>query len=78
MAIVEVRGLVEEQTAVFDRAVVRVWDDLGVHVATFRQLRPVVEPADGGFRIAVHGEGETPVVLGFGVSQEENFDWNYG
>lgn len=63
VAVVEVRGLVEEQTAVLNGAVSRVSDQFGVGVACFDERKFVVQPSDAGRRIAVHSEWETPVML---------------
>lgn len=71
-AIVHVGGLVEEQAAVLDRAVVRVGDQLGVGVPALVQRLSVVQPADGGLWVPVHGKGEAPVVLRLGFAQEQD------
>lgn len=76
VAIVDVCGLVEEETAVFHRSVAWVRDELGVRVGGLFELVAVVQPGDGWFRIAIYSKGETPVVLLHSVPQEEDFDWN--
>ncbi len=63
VAVVEVRGFVEEQTAVLSGAVGCVSDQFGVGVACFDERQVVVQPSDAGGRIAVHSEWETPVML---------------
>lgn len=67
VAIVQMGGLVEEQTAVLNGAIGRVSDQFGVGVAGFDERRVVVQPFDGGGRIAVHSKWDTPVMLLFWV-----------
>jgi len=68
-AVVDVRGLVEEEAAVLLRAVAGVGDELRVRVGALLQLVAVVAPRDGRLGVAVHHEGEAPVVLLHGVAQ---------
>lgn len=63
VAVVEVRGFVEEQTAVLNGAVGHVSDQFSVGVDCFDERKVIVQPSDTGGRIAVHSEWETPVVL---------------
>lgn len=77
-SVVDVGGLVEEETAVFHRPVARVRDELRVGVLRLLEVDTVVEPGDVGLGVPIHGEGETPVVLLHGVLQEEDFDRNCG
>lgn len=76
VAVVDVGGLVEEQTAVLNGAVGRVSDQFGVGVACFDERQVVVQPSDGGRRIAVHSEWETPVMLWLWVLQKQDPHWN--
>lgn len=76
LAVVDVGGLVEEEAAVFHRSVIRVRDELGVCEGRSLEFIAVVQPGDVWLRVAIHGEGEAPVVLLHCVLQEEDFDWN--
>lgn len=76
VAVVDVGGLVEEETAVFHWSVAWVRDELRVCVGALLEFFAIVLPGDGWFRVAIHSEGETPVVLRHSVPQEEDFDWN--
>lgn len=76
VAVVDVGGLIEEETAVLHRAVTCVGDELRVRVGVLLQFFAVVQPGDTWLRIAIHSEGEAPVVLLHSVPEEEDFHWN--
>lgn len=80
VAVVEVSGFVEEEAAVLDGAVVRVWDELRVDEHVVHQRGVVVQPADPRRRVAVHAEGETPVMLLLRLlqAQDPRRDWTRG
>lgn len=71
-AVVEVRGLVEREAAVLDRAVAGVGQEVGVGVGRLLELLAVVQPGDAGLRVPVHAEREAPVVVLLGVLQEDD------
>lgn len=75
-AVVDMGGLVEGETAIIHGSVTGVTDEVGVCVFVLDELLVIVQPGDVRLRVAVHSEGETPVVLWHGISQEENFGRN--
>lgn len=69
--------LVEEEAAVLDGAVVRIWDELRVGELALHQWHVVVQPPDAWRWISVYREGETPVMLLLRRLQEQDphRDW---
>lgn len=78
VAVVDVGGLVEEETTMLHWSVGCVRDELGESVCGLLELLVFVQPGDDWIRIAVHCKGETPVMLRLCVPQEEDFGWNCG
>lgn len=62
VAVVDVRGLVEAQTPVPHGLVGCRLQELGEDEAGLVEHGAVEQPAQGGRRLAVHGEGDAPVV----------------
>lgn len=73
-AVVDVGGAVELEAAVQDGGVGLELHHPRVDVGPLGQRRAVEEPAHAGHRVAVHREGDAPVVLRDGLVQQQD-DW---